>query len=107
MAGIIGCAVGNDLVLAHPHDGLQTAQVLTLVAGPALYLLGSAVYKQVVYGCIPLSHIVGILLLLALVPVGYGSSLLVMGWLTTAVLLAVGLWEMRTHRQPVPGPGGH
>lgn len=107
VAGIIGCAVGNDLVLAHPHDGLQTAQVLTLVAGPALYLLGSAVYKQVVYGCIPLSHIVGILLLLALVPVGYGSSLLVMGWLTTAVLLAVGLWELRTHRQPVPGPGGH
>ena len=107
VAGIIGCAVGNDLVLAHPHDGLRTAQVLTLVAGPALYLLGSAIYKQVVYGCIPLSHIVGVLLLLALVPVGYGCNLLVMGWLTTAVLLAVGLWEMRTRRQPVQGPGGH
>ena len=107
VAGIIGCAVGNDLVLAHPHDGLRTAQVLTLVAGPALYLLGSAIYKQVVYGCIPLSHIVGVLLLLALVPVGYGSNLLVMGWLTTAVLLAVGLWEMRTRRQPVQGSGGH
>lgn len=109
VAGIIGCAVGNDLVMAHPHAGLQTTQVLTLVGGPALYLLGSAVYKHVVYGCIPLSHIVGVLLLLALVPVGYGSNLLAMGWLTTAVLLATGLWEMRTHRQPAMGPGhgGH
>ena len=59
VAGIIGSAVGNDLVMAHPYSTLTTAQVLTLVGGPAVYLLGSAFYKQVVYGCVPMSHIIG------------------------------------------------
>ena len=109
VAGVIGSAVGNDLVLAHPRSAMTTAQVLALVGGPAVYLLGSAVYKRVVYGGIPLSHIVGALALLTLVPIGYSTQLLVMGWLTTGVLLAVGLWETRAHRQPVsaPGHGGH
>lgn len=101
LAGVIGSAVGNDLVLAHPMDTLDTARVLTLVGGPAVYLLGSATYKHVVYGCIPLSHMAGAVALLALVPVGYGSNLLAMGWLTTAVLLAVGVWEARVERQPM------
>ena len=38
---------------------------------------------------------VGALALVVLVPVGYASNLLVMGWLTTLVLMAVGMWDMR------------
>lgn len=95
VAGIIGSAVGNDLVLAHPGAGLGTTEVVVLVLGPAIYLLGSAVYKRLVYGRIPRSHLLGALALAALVPVGYVSTLLVMGWLTTLVLLAVGMWDMR------------
>jgi low temperature requirement protein LtrA len=107
LAGVIGTAVGNDLVLAHPHDTLGTAQVLVLVGGPALYLLGSAVYKHVVYGRVPRSHLAGALGLLALVPVGYGSNLLVMGWLTTVVLLLVSAWEARARGQRKPLPHAH
>ncbi len=103
LAGVIGSAVGNDLMLAHPHAALERAQVLTLVGGPSVYLLGSAAYKHVVYGCLPLSHLTGALGLVALIPVGYVANLLVMGWLTTAVLLIVGVWEMRVRRQPVGG----
>ena len=99
VAGIIGSAVGNDLVMAHPHDSIDTAKLLTMVLGPAVYLLGSAIYKHVVYGSVPISHIVGAIILLALVPVGYSVNLLVMGWLTTAVLLFVSFWEMRSPRQ--------
>jgi low temperature requirement protein LtrA len=95
LAGVIGSAVGNDLVMAHPQGALGTAQVLALVGGPAIYLLGSAIYKQVVYHRIPVSHVLGALALLALVPLGYVSNLLAMGWLTTGVLLAVGAWESR------------
>lgn len=65
VAGIIATAVGNDLVMAHPHDPLKTAYVLVLVAGPAIYLIGSAIYKKVVYGVIPTSHVFGVLALLA------------------------------------------
>ncbi|HEY0200526.1 MAG TPA: low temperature requirement protein A, partial [Burkholderiaceae bacterium] len=89
VAGIIATAVGNDLVLAHPHGALGTAYVAVLVAGPAIYLLGSAIYKKVVYGAVPMPHAVGVLALAALVPVGYMVDLLAMGWLTTIVLLAV------------------
>ena len=103
LAGVIGSAVGNDLMLAHPHAVLERAQVLTLVGGPSVYLLGSAAYKHVVYGCLPLSHLAGALGLVALIPVGYAVNLLVMGWLTTAVLLIVGVWELRVRRQPVGG----
>ncbi len=110
VAGVIGSAVGNDLVLAHPHAAPDLAQILVLVGGPAVYLLGSALYKRVVYGGVPRSHLVGAAALLALVPMSTVCSLLAMGWLTTAVLLAVSVWETRTPRRPVLGPrhvGGH
>ena len=103
VAGIIGSAVGNDLVMAHPYSTLTTAQVLTLVGGPAVYLLGSAFYKQVVYGCVPMSHIIGAVALLALIPLGFFTNLLVMGWLTTAVLLAVSFREVKVRRKPKLG----
>jgi low temperature requirement protein LtrA len=100
VAGIIGTAVGNDLVLAHPHGHLTTPQIVTLVAGPAIYLLGSAIYKRVVYDCTPASHIVGALALAALIPVGYLTDLLVMGWLTTIIVLLVSVWEGLLQRAP-------
>jgi low temperature requirement protein LtrA len=99
VAGIIATAVGNDLVLAHPHDGLKTAYALTLSGGPALYLLGSAVYRKVVYGGLPVSHIVGLAGLIALLPVAPHVDLLTMGWLTTVVMLATGFWEGRLVRK--------
>ena len=95
VAGVIGSAVGNDLVVAQPLAHLATAQVLALVGGPTVYLLGSGVYKWVVYGCVPPSHVAGAVALLALIPVGYASNLLAMGWLTSAVLVGVVLWEAK------------
>ena len=110
VAGIIATAVGNDLVLAHPHDRLKTAYVLVLVAGPAIYLLGSAIYKKVVYGSVPVSHMAGIVALAALIPVGYSVDLLTMGWLTTVVMLAICIWEaslLRRRRALAPSRPAH
>jgi low temperature requirement protein LtrA len=99
VGGIIATAVGNDLVLAHPHDGLKTAYALILSGGPVLYLLGSAIYKKVVYGVLPVSHIIGVVVLLALIAVAQNTDLLTMGWLTTIVMLAAGFWEGRLVRR--------
>lgn len=99
VAGIIATAVGNDLVLAYPGGDLPTTYVLTMIAGPIIYLFGSTLYKRVVYHVIPKSHVVGILLLVALVPIAYATNLLVMGWLTTVILLAVGYVEGRVYRK--------
>lgn len=98
VAGIIVTAVGHDLVLGHPHDRPATAQLVALFAGPAIYLLGSAVYKKVVYGVLPMSHVTGAFALLGIGLVVQDASLLVTGGLATAVLLAVGFWEARMCR---------
>lgn len=98
IAGVIASAVGSDLVLAHPHAHPTTAQIAVLLAGPAIYLLGSAIYKRVVYGALPVSHLAGVLMLLALVPTALVADMLVMGWLTTVVVLVVSFWEGRLLR---------
>ena len=98
IAGIIATAVGNDLVMAHPHDDVKLAYGLILSLGPILYLAGSAIYKKVVYGAVPVSHIVGAVVLAALIPVLLSTDLLIAGWLTSVVMLGTGLWEGRIRR---------
>lgn len=95
VAGIIGSAVANDLVLEHPHEGYSTAHMAVLIGGPAIYLLGSAVYKWIVYGKMAASHLVGALALIALIPISHRTDLLTLSWLTTIVLLAVSWWDLR------------
>jgi low temperature requirement protein LtrA len=101
VAGIIATAVGNDLVLAHPHDAPSVAYILVLCGGPAIYLLGSAIYKKIVYGMVPVSHMAGAIALAALVPVAFATDLLEIGLLTTALMLAVCVWEEGTVRRRV------
>ena len=105
IAGVIVTAVSNDLVLAHPHGMADAAQVAIIVAGPAIFLLGSAVYKKVVYDVVPASHLVGALLLAAGAPLAAVADLLMLGGLTTLIMLGVGYWEMRLHRVCLAVPG--
>lgn len=101
VAGIIGTAVGNELALAHPHGLVGWTEALALLGGPALYLLGSILYKRVVYGRVPLTHGLGIALLaLGLFAVGR-VDLLTLTWFGTLVMTGIGLAENRLHRQPV------
>lgn len=104
--GIVVGAVGNDLAVEHPAGYANWPQMLTIVAGPALYLLGSAVYKYVVYGCVPASHMVGALALGLIILAVHSGNLLILGCLTTFILFGVGLWESRVARA-IPAPPGH
>ncbi|ACB94728.1 low temperature requirement protein A [Beijerinckia indica] len=108
IAGVIVTAVGNDLVMAHPHEHGKLAYALILSAGPMIYLVGSAIYKQVVYGCVPASHIVGVVALAALIPIALQTDLLAAGWLTSAFMLAIGFWEASISRaQMQTRPAAH
>jgi len=93
IAGIIGSAVGNDLVLTAPGAVQSTAQHAVLIGGPLVYLLGSAVYKRVVYGRAPASHLAGAAALLVLGTATRQADMLVLSSLTTAILLAVCAWD--------------
>lgn len=96
IAGVIVGAVGNDLMLAHPRGTPSWAQAVALIAGPVIYLIGSAIYKKVVYGRIPHSHLIGAILLLAVLGLAPVADLLSMAWMACATLLALGLWEGRS-----------
>lgn len=103
VAGIIVAAVGDELVLAHP-DHVTGAGVAAIVGGPALYLLGNALFKWVTNDRRgpPLSHLVGLVLLLALVPPALAHLFSALGLVAAAngVLVLVAAWESLALRRP-------
>lgn len=101
IAGVIVTAVGNELALAHPGGHVEAASLATLVGGPLLYLIGIAIYKKLVFGRVPLSHLVGMAGLLGLFPLALATDLLMVNGLTTVVLVAVAKWETLSRRRPV------
>jgi low temperature requirement protein LtrA len=103
VAGIIVCAVADDLVLSHPHHG--TGPALTVIlAGPAIYLVGTLLFKWVMDDrqAPPLSHLVGLVLLAALVwpSTAHLLSPLALSAATTGVLAVVAVWEGIVLRNP-------
>lgn len=98
IAGVIVSAVADELVLVHPGHA-STAGIAAIIGGPLLYLLGNALFKWVTSERIlpPLSHLIGLALLLGLWPLAQSQvfSALALGTLTTAVLLLVAAWETR------------
>lgn len=101
-AGIIISAVADEVVLHHPHgDGTGLAEMLVILGGPLLFLMGNAAFKGIVLGWWPLSHRVGIGLLGALVLVSVFVAPVVLSALSTAALVVVAVWENRSigHRR--------
>ena len=96
VAGIIVAAVGDELVLHHPggHDGhSDISTAAAIVGGPALYLVGNALFKRLSTSNLPLSHIVGLALLAVLAPTAMITTPLVLSAGTTAILIIVAAWE--------------
>jgi low temperature requirement protein LtrA len=108
VGGIIATAVGNDLVIGQPDGSMTPVRTAALIAGPAIYLAGSAFYKRVVYGCWPPSHLAGLGALAVLAAFARLTDLLMIGGLTTLLLLGVAAWDFwaaRPHRPlSVRGP---
>lgn len=87
VGGIVAAAVGHDLVIEHPLEHTQWRDLLALGAGPGLYLLGSTLYKRVVYGHWPLSHLIGLAVLVLGLPLGLGQNRLMVEVALGLVLL--------------------
>jgi low temperature requirement protein LtrA len=96
VAGVIVCAVADELVLAHPDHGTDQA-LAVIVAGPACYLLGTLLFKWITNDrrTPPLSHLTGIVLLGLLIwpATAHLLSPLWLSAATTAVLAIVAVWE--------------
>jgi low temperature requirement protein LtrA len=93
VAGIIVAAVADELVLAHPsgHTELKTAGAV--LGGPLLFLVGNLLFKGAVTGRPPLSHLVGLGLLVLLTPTSPVLSPLALAAATTIVLVVAATWE--------------
>ena len=99
VAGIVVSAVADELTIAHPGGHLEPAWSLTLLGGPALYLGGNVFFKRASAKYYPLSHLVGLGLLLLLAPVASWMTPLALGAATTVVLIVVAVWETRSFRR--------
>lgn len=97
--GIIGCAVSDELILAHPDGAPSRAAVLAILGGPALYVVGCGLFKHPLLGRFPLSHMVGLVALALAIPFArWLNPLALAAWATGALMLAAA-WETRVLRQ--------
>lgn len=99
IAGIIVVAVSDELVLAHPGGHVSTAAALTLLGGPILFLLGTAVASWAIWKTVAWTRLVGCLVLAAGWLALPWTTPLILSIASTAVLMAIGVWEsLRSQR---------
>ncbi|MBF5066770.1 low temperature requirement protein A, partial [Salmonella enterica subsp. enterica serovar Istanbul] len=67
--------------------------ILSTIGGPLVFLVGTILFKLAIRGFLQLSHIVGIVLLLALWWFAADLSPLQLSAATTAILIVVAVWE--------------
>ena len=93
IAGVIVSAAGDNLVLLHPASQGEPAVIAIILGGAALYVLGNALFKQSIVQRFPLSHLVGLAMLMGLLPVMQDMTVLVLDGSVTAILITVAVWE--------------
>ncbi|MBP1807287.1 low temperature requirement protein A [Rubellimicrobium aerolatum] len=98
VAGIVVTAVGDEKVLADPLGVSDWGVAATILGGPALFLLGNLLFKMAVAGRLPLSHLAGLVVLLALALAPWVVEPLLLSWGSTVALLVVAALEWRLAR---------
>jgi low temperature requirement protein LtrA len=89
VAGVIVSAVGDELVIAYPTEVLSGPEVVAVVAGPAIYLLGHTLFRLRMEGSLGLKRLFGALACLVAGGMGMFVSALVLAGLLITVLVAV------------------
>src|SRR3954452_3012236 len=89
VAGIIVSAVGDELVMAHPSEPLGHAEIAAVVAGPAIYLLGHALFRFRLTGTISWRRLTGAAACVLAGVVAGGADALVLALIVLAVLVGV------------------
>jgi low temperature requirement protein LtrA len=97
IAGIIAVAAGDRLVLLNPLGRANTATVLTLLGGSALFLAGHALFKATLWHSWPLTRIAAIVVLAGLIPIGLRLSALAVSAIAVVAVGGVVIID-RSHR---------
>jgi low temperature requirement protein LtrA len=68
IAGIVAFSVEKKLVIAHPFGHTQPAWISVLFGGPALFLIGRAIFEYAVFNRVSRNRVIGVLVLAAISP---------------------------------------
>lgn len=106
IAGIILCAVGDELVITHPGAHLETAALLAVVGGPVLYLAAFIPPRWRVTRGVPVKRVSGgaACILVGLFAAVTEIPALTVGLLLVAILIAVVVWETIAPSRPPASP---
>jgi len=96
VAGIVVCAVADEITIAHPAGHLELPAAIALLGGPTLYLLGNVFFKRASAKYYPLSHLAGLGMLAVIAPFALLLTPLALGTATTVILITVAVWETRS-----------
>jgi low temperature requirement protein LtrA len=96
--------VADELVLTHPDGHSDFKTVVSSIAGPLLFLLGTILFKRAIRGWLQPSHGAGIAALALLAWFANDLSPLILSILTTAVLIMVAAWETISLKSGASGP---
>jgi len=102
VAGIVVCAVADEITIAHPLGHLSPGAAAALLGGPALYLVGNVYFKRASAKYYPLSHLAGLGLLAivaAISPTLEHVTPLALGTATSVILVVVAVWETLSLRK--------
>jgi low temperature requirement protein LtrA len=108
VAGILLCAVGDELVIAHPTEELPSAELIAVVCGPALYLLAHVALRLRVARTVGARRLGGAIACLAIGAIGTFAPALVVAALLLGVLIGVIVGDRiaarRRRRRGEPSP---
>ena len=103
VAGIIVTAVGDELVIAHPSGQASPSEIATILGGPALFLLGHALFKLSSFKRVSVSRLVAIGALGGLWLASGALSPLALTGGSTVVIGMVAIWDRFAHRDSPEG----
>ncbi len=98
VCGAIVVAVAIELIVAHPHDSIHAPTAVIALAGPTIFLVGSAMFHRTMASKLPLSYLFAVLALAAWCALALTLHLNGL-WLGAGVLAVMMLVAAFAHRE--------
>ena len=98
VGALIMSAVGDELVVAHPHGHVSPEAIAVIIVGPIIYLIANMIYKWFTCEQLAKSHIWGIVALIAIIPFYTHFTLLILNTLSVSVFVIISLYETFNHK---------
>ncbi len=99
VAGIIVTAVGDEFTLAHPEGQADFTMAAALIGGPALYLIGTLLFRRAVTLLLPKAQLGALAVLIALFFASYFFSPVALSLAVTLVICAVAIAEKKAQEE--------